>query len=234
MGESADIKRRLGTEAVDRFVTSGMKLGLGTGSTAIWAVRRVAERMQQGELSGVTVVTTSLQSEIEARGLGLAVLTLNDLSMAGGPDLTIDGADEVDPERNLIKGAGGAMLLEKIVAYASRRLLIIVDSSKLAPRLCHKYPVPVEVVPAALATVTRSLEALGAQVTLRTGAGKAGPVVTDLGNLLFDAHFRAPFAPAEREDELKSLPGVLENGIFTRKRPELLIGHPDGGIEYRE
>jgi ribose 5-phosphate isomerase A len=100
--------------------------------------------------------------------------------------------------------------------------------------LGHKYPVPVEVVPAALTTVTRSLEALGAQVTLRTGAGKAGPVVTDLGNLLFDAHFQAPFAPAERENELKNLPGVLENGIFTRKRPELLIGHPDGGIEYRE
>ncbi len=234
MGDSTDIKKRLGAEAVDRFVTDGMRLGLGTGSTAIWAVRRLAERLRGGTLRGVSVVTTSLQSEMEARSLGLSVLTLNDLSMEGGLDLTIDGADEVDPERNLIKGAGGAMLLEKVVAYASRRLLIIVDESKLTSRLGERYPVPIEAVPAALMPVTRALEALGARVAVREGKGKAGPVVTDLGNLLLDAAFPRPFAPRERETELKVIPGVLENGLFTRKRPELLIGRADGGIEYRD
>jgi ribose 5-phosphate isomerase A len=233
MGDSTDIKRRLGAEAVDRFATDGMKLGLGTGTTAIWAVRRLAERLRAGFLKGVSVVTTSLQSELEARSLGLSVLTLNDLAMEGGLDLTIDGADEVDPERNLIKGAGGAMLLEKIVAYASRRLLIIVDESKLTTRLGERFPVPIEAVPAALATASRSLQALGARVTVRTGAGKAGPIVTDLGNLLLDAAFGSPFPPREREAELKLIPGVLESGLFTRKRPELLIGFADGRIEYR-
>ncbi len=234
MGDAGDIKKRLGDEAVDRFVTDGMKVGLGTGSTAIWAVRRLAERLREGALRGVSVVTTSLQSEMEARSLGLSVVTLNDLSMREGLDLTIDGADEVDPERNLIKGAGGAMLLEKIVAYASRRLLIIVDESKLTTRLGERFPVPLEAVPAALATATRALESLGAQVTIRTGAGTAGPIVTDLGNLLLDAAFRAPFAPRERETELKMIPGVLESGLFTRKRPELLVGRSDGRIEYRQ
>jgi ribose 5-phosphate isomerase A len=234
MADTSDIKRRLGTEAVDRFVTDGMKLGLGTGSTAIWAVRRLAEHVSAGRLTRVRVVTTSLQSEIEARGLGLPVLTLNDLSMDGELDLTIDGADEVDPDRDMIKGGGGAMLLEKIVAYASKRLLIIVDESKMVGRLCQSYPVPVEVVQAALRTVTRSLESLGASVAIRIGVKKAGPVVTDLGNLLLDATFRKPFVARESEAGLNQIPGVLENGLFTRKRPELLIGRADGSTEYRE
>jgi ribose 5-phosphate isomerase A len=234
MGNGTDIKKAVGAAAVDRFVTDGMKLGLGTGSTAIWAVRRVAERINSGGLRGVTVVTTSLQSELEARALGLTVMTLNDRSMEGGLDLTIDGADEVDPDRNLIKGGGGAMLLEKIIAYASRRLLIIVDEGKLSSRLGEKFPIPIEVVPAALETVSRWLRGLGARVTVRTGAGKAGPVVTDLGNLLMDASFAAAFSPQAREAELKLFPGVLENGLFTRKRPELLIGRADGSMEYRE
>jgi len=132
MGDLSDVKRNLGTAAVDRFVQDGMHLGLGTGSTAIWATRRVAERLAEGSLHGITAVTTSLHTELEARALGLTVVTLNNTSLGARLDLTIDGADEVDKDFNLIKGGGGALLMEKIVAYASRRLLIIVDSTKLA------------------------------------------------------------------------------------------------------
>jgi len=233
MADLSDVKRTLGTSAVDRFVKDGMRLGLGTGSTAIWATRRVAERLADGSLKGISAVVTSLQTELEARSLGIPVTTLNDSSLSGGLDLTIDGADEVDPRFNLIKGGGGALLKEKIVAYASRKLLIIVEHSKLSPRLCHRYPIPLEVVVDALETVKKRLRDMGGNATLRMAQRKAGPVVTDLGNLLLDVSFPQEFNPAEREKELKLIPGVLENGLFTYRTPELLIGLADGGVEHR-
>jgi ribose 5-phosphate isomerase A len=209
-----------------------MRLGLGTGSTAIWAVRRLAARLAEGSLRNIRAVTTSLQTELEARGLGITVVTLNDAALGCELDLTIDGADEIDRERNLIKGGGGALLLEKIAAYASRRFLVIADDSKLRERLCDRFAIPVEIVADALSPVMKRLEGMGAEVSLRMGVKKAGPVVTDLGNLLLDVIFRGAFDPRSMEGELKLIPGVLENGLFTRKAPELLIGHPDGRMEY--
>jgi ribose 5-phosphate isomerase A len=210
-----------------------MRLGLGTGSTAIWAARRVAERLADGSLRGIRAVTTSLQTELEARGLGIPVLTLNDAGLSGALDLVIDGADEVDPDKNLIKGGGGALLMEKIIAYASRRLLIIVEHTKLSQRLCDRFAIPVEIVANALVPVSARISAMGAEVSLRTALRKAGPVVTDLGNLLLDVTFRQAFDPRKMEDELKLIPGVLENGLFTKNKPELLVGHADGSLEYR-
>jgi ribose 5-phosphate isomerase A len=234
MGDSTEIKKVLGTQAVDQFVRDGMRLGLGTGSTAIWAARRVAALLSEGRLKGIRAVTTSLQTELEARALGIPVLTLNDASLDCTLDLTIDGADEVDPSCNLIKGGGGALLMEKIVAYASRRLLIIVDESKLSARLCDRFAIPVEIVADALEPVSRKLRELGGEVSLRMAVRKAGPVVTDLGNLLLDVTFRRSFDPRSMEDELKLIPGVLEDGLFTKNRPELLVGHVDGSVEYRK
>jgi ribose 5-phosphate isomerase A len=231
--DSTEVKRQLGFQAVDRFVRDGMRIGLGTGSTAIWAARRLGGLAAEGRLSGVKAVATSLQTELECRSLGIPVLSLNDRAIGGALDLTIDGADEVDPHRCLIKGGGGALLLEKVVAYASERLLIIVEDSKLSARPGEKSAVPVEFVAAALSTVTHALEALGATVSLRIGVRKAGPVVTDLGNLLLDASFPRSYDPQAMEREIKSIPGVLENGIFSRKRPELMVGSASGGIEYR-
>jgi ribose 5-phosphate isomerase A len=233
MPDVTEVKRALGNAAVDRFVRDGMRVGLGTGSTAIWAVRRVAARLAEGTLHDIRVVATSLQTDLEARGLGIPVLTLNDKAMAGGLDLTIDGADEVDPQRHLIKGGGGALLLEKIIAYCSRRFVIIVDDGKLSSRLGEHFPVPVEAVAQGLAPVMAAIRALGGEPVVRTGAGKAGPVVTDLGNLLLDVSFKAAFAPAAMEDALKLIPGVLDNGLFTKIRPELLVGRADGSIEHR-
>lgn len=234
MGDATETKKVLGTQAVDRFVRDGMRLGLGTGSTAIWAARRVGALLAEGKLKGIRAVTTSLQTELEARALGIPVVTLNDAALDCTLDLTIDGADEVDPERNLIKGGGGALLMEKIVAYASRSLLIIVDDSKLSARLCDRFAIPVEIVANALEPVSRKLRELGGEVSLRIAVRKAGPVVTDLGNLLLDVTFRRSFDPRTMENELKLIPGVLEDGLFTRKRPELLIGHPDGSVEHRK
>ncbi|HUI71145.1 MAG TPA: ribose-5-phosphate isomerase RpiA [Spirochaetia bacterium] len=233
MGDLSEVKKRLGTEAVDRFVRDGMRLGLGTGSTAIWAARRVAERLADGSLHGITAVVTSLQTELEARALGMQIVTLNNASLKGELDLTIDGADEVDEAFNLIKGGGGALLMEKVVAYASRRLLIIVDHTKLSSRLCQRFPVPVEIVVDALETVRKSLREMGGEVSLRMAQRKAGPVVTDLGNLLLDVSFPRAFDPAKREKEIKLIPGVLEDGIFAQKTPELLVGAADGSVEHR-
>ena len=233
MAEQSELKKILGTYAVDHYVKDGMKLGLGTGSTAIWALRRVAERLSEGSLKGIRTVVTSLQSELEARGSGIPVLTLNDSAMEDGVDLVIDGADEVDPAGNMIKGGGGALLMEKIVAYNARSLLIIVDHTKLSDKLCQRFAIPVEVVADAVAPVRRRLQKMGGEVALRMAVKKAGPVVTDLGNLLLDVTFRGDFDPGEMERELKLIPGVLENGLFTRQPPGLLIGRADGTVEVR-
>ncbi|MGO9310996.1 MAG: ribose-5-phosphate isomerase RpiA [Spirochaetia bacterium] len=234
MAEVVDVKRALGTHAADRFVHDGMKLGLGTGSTAIWAARRVAARLSEGSLRGIRAVVTSLQTELEARALGIPLSTLNDAALDSSLDLVIDGADEVDPAGYMIKGGGGALLMEKIVAYSSRTLVIIVEEAKLSPRLCESFAVPVEVVADAVAPVSRRLREMGGEVCLRMAVRKAGPVVTDLGNLLLDVTFRDAFDPRKMEDELKLIPGVLEDGLFAKKPPRLVVGRPDGSMETRE
>jgi len=234
MESSEQLKAAVGRAAVDRFVRSGMRLGLGTGTTAVWAVRRTGELCASGALTGVRVVATSLETDLESRALGLPVASLNDRGFEAGLDLTIDGADEVDPRGNLLKGGGGAMLMEKIVAYASARFVVVVEVAKLTQRLGSGFPVPVEVLPAALATARRALEALGADVTLRTAVRKVGPVVTDLGNLLLDARFSREFDPPAMEREIDGIPGALGNGLFTRRAPLVLAIHPDGTIEERQ
>src|SRR5271157_2004013 len=228
MGDMEAIKKTLGVRAVDRFVQDGMRLGLGTGSTAIWAARRVAARLAEGSLRDIRAVVTSLQTELEARALGIPVFTLNDAALDSSLDLVIDGADEVDPAGNMIKGGGGALLMEKIISYSARTLVIIVEEAKLSPRLCERFAIPVEVVVDAVAPVSKRLREMGGEVCLRMAMRKAGPVVTDLGNLLLDVIFRDAFEPRKMEDELKLIPGVLENGLFAKKPPQMVVGHPDG------
>jgi ribose 5-phosphate isomerase A len=232
--DSGEIKRRVGRQAAEALVRSGMKLGLGTGSTAIEAVRRVGELARDGVLSELKVVPTSFQTELACRELGLHPWSLNDPRLEGRLDLTIDGADEVDPDWRLIKGGGAAMLIEKIVAHASRDYAIIVDSSKIVGRLGEKAPVPVELVPEALTTVSRAVEALGGRPELRMAKMKDGPVITDHGNFVLDVRFPAAFDPPAMERELALIPGVLAHGIFTRPVTDLLVGWPDGRIQHRQ
>ena len=232
-----EIKEMLGREAVDVLVKSGMKLGLGTGSTAIPAVRRIGALLSEGRLKDIRAVPTSFQTSIECEKWGIPLFSLNSKEIGGKLDLTIDGADEVDPKNRLIKGGGGALLLEKIVAYASSSYAIVADESKIVEHLGIKFPVPVEVVSEARIPVTLALEKLGASVVLREAIRKAGPVITDHGNLLLDIVFKEPVDPVYLEAELNRIPGVVENGFFTGPsdrplRTVVFIGH-SGKVEQR-
>jgi len=238
MMDQAGIKEMTGREAVEAMVKSGMKLGLGTGSTAIPAVRHIGALLAGGKLRGILAVPTSFQTSIECEKWGIPLFSLNSKEIGGKLDLTIDGADEVDPRNRLTKGGGGALLLEKIVAYVSASYVIVVDESKLAENLGVKFPIPVEVVPEARIPVTLALEKLGAEVMLREALRKAGPVITDHGNLLLDIRFRSPQDPSRLEAELNRIPGVVENGLFTGPAdrefvPQIFIGHSDGTLEVR-
>ncbi len=228
------MKELVGRTAVERLVKSGMKLGLGTGSTAMPAVRRVGELLRDGVLTDIKAVPTSFQTVIECEKWGIPLYTLNSKEIDGTLDLTIDGADEVDGSGYCVKGGGGALLVEKIVAYASSRYAIVVDESKVVADLGLKFAVPIEVVTEARVPVTRALEALGAEVALREAVRKAGPVITEHANLLLDIRFKERIDPAALEAEIVQIPGVVETGFFTRKRPIVFIGRAAGAVEVRE
>ena len=232
------IKEMVGKAAVEALVQSGMKLGLGTGSTAIPAVQHIGALLAEGKLKGIMAVPTSFQTSIECEKWGIPLFSLNSKEIGGKLDLTIDGADEVDPKNRLTKGGGGALLLEKIVAYASAAYAIVVDESKLVETLGIKFPVPVEVIPDARLPVTLALQKLGAEVLLREAVRKAGPVITDRGNLLLDILFKNPTDPSLLEAEINRIPGVVENGFFTGPHdrilaPRVFIGKTDGTLEVR-
>jgi len=228
------MKEAAGKAAADDMVKSGMKLGLGTGSTAIHAVRRIGELLACGRLCDICAFATSFQTEIECEKLGIPVYSLNSREFSSGLDLTIDGADEVDPQNYLIKGGGGAMLIEKLAAYSSALYAIVVDESKLTERLGSSFPVPLEIIPEARVQITRTLEKSGVTVILREALRKAGPVITEHGNIILDIRFNDLKNPAEMETMLNQMPGVVENGFFTRKPPVVYIAHSDGRIETRK
>jgi len=228
------IKEAAGRAAVEALVKSGMKLGLGTGSTAVHAVRRVGELLANGALRDIAAFATSFQTEMECEKLGIPFYPLNSRELSGSLDLTIDGADEVDPQNRLVKGGGGAMLVEKLAAYASSEFAVAVDESKIVKTVGTGFPVPVEVIPGARVTATKAIAALGGKATLREALRKAGPVITEHGNLILDILFAAPVDPAELELELNRIPGIVENGFFSRKTPVIYIGRSDGLIEVRK
>ena len=227
-----DAKRAVGRAAVDEYVQSGMKIGMGTGSTAVWAIRRIGELLQTGELHDIIGVPTSSQSELECQSLGIPLRSMNDPEVGGSLDLTFDGADEIDPGLALIKGGGAALLLEKVVAYASSKMVVVADSGKLVENLGIRFPVPLEVLPAARIPVLSALRAIGGKPEVREAQRKMGAVITDNGNIVVDVYFSEPFVPQEMERELSLIPGVLGNGIFSRIRPQVLIGRPDGSVEH--
>jgi ribose 5-phosphate isomerase A len=216
----AQLKRRAAERAVD-YVESGMVLGLGHGSTAVYAVRRIAELLRTGVLQDVLGVACSLEVEEEARQLGIPITTLNDHPVV---DLTIDGADEVDPELNLIKGGGGALLREKVVAQASRREIIVVDDSKLSPALGTLWPVPVEVIPFGWRSQVDYLRSLGAEVVQRQN-NDSTPFYTDQGNLVLDCNFGPISQVAELAACMSNRSGIVEHGLFLGLATEVIVAH---------
>lgn len=226
------------TTAVDTLIKegkifSGMKIGLGTGSTAMPAVKRLAERIADGTLKDVKAVVTSFQTQLACEEFGIPVYTLNDKCIGGHLDLSIDGADEIDQKNNLIKGGGAAHLREKLVEYNSSFLAIVADSSKDVQSLGTKFPLPVEVISDARVPVIKELEKLGASCVLREGVKKAGPVITDNGNMILDCTWKAPVDPAEMEEKINKITGVVECGFFTKIHPVAFIAREDGTVTVR-
>jgi len=206
------------------FVKSGMIVGLGSGSTAIYAVREIANKLNEGELDAILGVPTSLEVEREARELGIPLTTLEDHPPV---DLTIDGADEVDPQLNLIKGGGGALLREKILAQASQREIIVVDETKLSDNLGTRFALPVEVLPFGWAPEAAYLKSLGASVALReTPEGE--PAITDQGNWILDAEFGPIEDPNALAEKLDRRAAVAAHGLFLGLATDLIVGGRDG------
>lgn len=228
---TADGRTRHKQAAAERaadFVQSGMIVGLGTGSTAIFAVRRIGALLAAGVLRDVVGVPTSAATEAEARGLRIPLIAMD---WSGEIDLTIDGADEVDPALDLIKGGGGALLREKIVAQASRREIIAVDDTKLSPQLGARSAVPVEVVSFGWPSQARYIEALGARVNLRARPDGA-PFRTDQGNLILDCAFGPIPRPDRLADALDARAGIVEHGLFLGLATDLVVAGA-GGVTHR-
>ncbi len=218
---SADAEKRRAAEKSLEYVEDGMVLGLGTGSTAAHVVRALGERVGDG--LDVRGVATSRATEALAVACGISLVTPAEVARI---DLTIDGADEVDRELQLIKGGGGALLREKIIASASDRLVIVVDSGKLVERL-GAFALPVEVTPFAVSVVTEALTATGCRAALRRGAD-GQPFVTDEGNALLDCAYGAIDDPRALASRLNAIVGVVEHGLFLDMADTLIVGRADG------
>lgn len=218
--DASVFKQRAAEQAL-AFVSDGQVVGLGTGSTAEHAIRGIARRMREG--LRITGVPTSIASERLARELGIPLLRLDEVESV---DVTIDGADEVDPNFDLIKGAGGAHTREKLVACATRLQVIVVDSSKLVARLGLAFPLPVEVLPFGYRLAQHGLESLGAVASPRMRSN--GPFVTDNGNYLLDCRFTSIDQPALLEAAIKRLPAVIDSGLFVGLTGVLVVAGPDG------
>lgn len=228
-------EQSLKQQAADRVLTyieSDMIVGLGAGSTALLAVRGLAQKLSRGELTDIQGIPCSRVIEAEARRLGIPLTTLEDYPVI---DLTFDGADEVDPALNVIKGGGGALLREKIVAQASRREIIIVDESKLSPALGTQWAVPVEVIPFGWRTQAAYLESLGAQVRLRPGddtsGGSGQPFHTDQGNVILDCSFGPIDDPVSLGGRMDARTGIVAHGLFLGLATEVIVAGA-GGIKH--
>lgn len=217
----------------DGLIFSGMKIGLGTGSTAMPAVHRLGEKLSSGELRNIMAVPTSFQTLLECEKLHIPVYELNSPQINGELDLAIDGADEVSPEKHLIKGGGAALLQEKIIAYNAKKFVVIADETKFVKNLGTKFPLPIEIVSPGRVAVIHALEKLGATCQIRYGVKKAGPVVTDNGNLIVDALWKNPVNAAMLEEEINKIVGVVENGFFTKNIP-IVFGVGGDGKVFRQ
>lgn len=214
------MKQEVGRAAAN-MVKSDSIVGLGSGSTAAYAIEYIGDRLAKGEIQNIVGVPTSFQAEVLAKQFKIPLVTLDAIDHI---DIAIDGADEVDPQKNLIKGGGAAHTREKVVDALADEFIVVVDDGKLVDKLGSTFLLPVEVIPMALAPVMRSLAKLGGKPELRMATKKAGPVVTDQGNLVIDVKFNQIDNPEEMEKTINNFPGVLENGLFVGVADLVLVG----------
>mmetsp|Transcript_27114 Transcript_27114/g.33669 ORF Transcript_27114/g.33669 Transcript_27114/m.33669 type:complete len:244 (-) Transcript_27114:435-1166(-) len=232
-----ELKKLVGYKAVDDYVKSDMVVGLGTGSTAYFAVERVGEKLKSGELKNILAIPTSIRTKEQAESLGIPLVTLDTHSSL---DVAIDGADEVDPNLNLVKGGGGALFREKIVEERAAKFIVIVDESKLCDGLGPGFPLPVEIVPFCHEHTMRTVAALpslaGCEAKLRMGSAATGATpdgdeiaLTDNGNYIVDLFFKEPIKdPVAAAKELKATCGVVEHGLFCGMSSAVIIAGKDG------
>ena len=216
-----NLKKIVGYEAVE-WVKDGYVIGLGTGSTTHYFIEKLAEKIKNEELE-VLGIPTSYQSFFLASDSGIPLTTLEEHDV----DLAVDGADEVDPLFNLIKGGGAAHTMEKIIDQSADKFIVIVDDSKMVDVL-GKFPIPVEVIPPALRIVKEQLMNMGGQPDLRMAERKDGPVISDNGNFIVDVKFDGISEPGKLEVMLNSIPGVVENGVFAGLADEVLVATTHG------
>jgi len=220
--------KQIVADAAIKEVKSDMILGLGSGSTAALMIRSLADEIRSGKLKNITGVATSFQSEVLALELDIPLI---DLASVSKIDLAIDGADEVDPGFQLIKGGGACHVREKLVASKAHQLLIVVDESKLVQNLNQSFPLPLEVLPNAWKHVQDVISEMNGNSTLRMATKKAGPIVTDQGNLILDVLFNNGIKnPRELEMSINNIPGVLENGLFVDLTDRVLVGKIENNI----
>mmetsp|Transcript_10559 Transcript_10559/g.17464 ORF Transcript_10559/g.17464 Transcript_10559/m.17464 type:complete len:276 (-) Transcript_10559:51-878(-) len=236
MATQDELKKQVGYKAVDDYVKSGMVVGLGTGSTAYFAVERVGQLLKSGELTDIVAIPTSVRTKEQAESLDIPLVTLDTHSKL---DVAIDGADEVDPGLNLVKGGGGALLREKMVEIAADKFIVIVDESKIVDGLGPGFPLPVEITPFCHEHTMRSVGELptcaAAKPVLRMGSSSNNEVdgdeiaVTDNGNYIVDLHFSELIAdPAKMAEELKNVCGVVDHGLFCGMTTAVIIAGKDG------
>ena len=227
MTTEAEVRTQYKQQAAERaveFVQSGMVVGLGTGSTASFATWYIARLLHDGHLKNIFGFATSKAVWKETQRLGIPMMSEE---MPNAVDLTIDGADEVDADLNLIKGGGGALLREKITAQASGRVIVVVDDSKLSPRLGTQHAVPVEVISFGWRSQFRYLELLGAQVEARYNTD-GSLYMTDSGNMILDCNFGPIAEPAELAARLRARAGIVEHGLFLGLATDLIVAGKDG------
>ena len=216
-----DLKLKVAKEAV-KLVKDGMVVGLGTGSTAALFIRELGNRIKEEELT-VFGIPTSFEAKMLAMQYEIPLVTLDEYDV----DIAFDGADEVEEKTLfLIKGGGGCHTQEKIVDYNADEFVVLVDENKLVKKLGEKFPIPVEVIPSAYRVVMRALSNMGGEAVIRLGERKRGPVITDNGNMIIDVFMKVDDA-IELEKEINNIPGVVENGIFTRV-DKVLVGTKKG------
>ncbi len=221
------MKQAVAEAAVEQF-RDGMIVGLGSGSTAALMIKGLGQRLASGQLKDIVGVTTSFQGEVLAAELGIPLRSLNAVDRI---DLAVDGADEVDPAFQLIKGGGACHVQEKLVAARAERFVVVVDSTKLVERLNLEFLLPVEVLPGAWRQVQQQLSEMNGTAELRMAQRKAGPVVTDQGNLVLDVRFEGGISDSvDLERSINNIPGVLENGLFVNLADEVLVGEVNDGV----
>lgn len=221
-------KKNAAFKAVEENVKKGMILGIGSGSTVVYAVKKIGEINKTEDLN-LKCIPTSFQSQQLIVENGLTLVTLDQYPEI---DLDIDGADEIDKELNLIKGGGGCLVQEKIVAYSSKKLIIIVDYRKKSEKLGENWNrgVPIEVIPFGYVPILKKLEKLGGKPVLRMAKAKAGPIVSDNGNFIIDVDFGLIESPSDMNDKLLKIPGVVDTGLFVGMASKAYIGQKDGKV----